>query len=238
MRIKLVILAFLWALRLVGQDTVVVSNAHPVLPEAHAVETEPNWKSFHDEAYRAATRNSEYLENDPDAPKKATAEMNYKGEGLGVLKVVALIIMGALLLALLVWIVRNAPKGNPELREEELFLSEQIERGENAEKRLQWRLEKALVAGEYALAIRMLYLQSLNALHQKGWIVWKKDKTNSMYVNELRAHTEVLTFQQLTRIYERWWFGEEHASREVFEHYQGLYDQFIAGLGHSQTKRA
>ena len=68
-------------------------------------------------------------------------------------------------------------------------------------------LREALARRDYSQAIRLYYLQIIKQLSESGAIQWSKEKTNRDYLREMRSHPQAETFQQLTRIYERIWYG-------------------------------
>jgi hypothetical protein len=70
-------------------------------------------------------------------------------------------------------------------------------------------LREALAAGNYNLAVRLYYLQVIKSLSEKKLIAWAKEKTNREYVSSLQAHTLGESFRDLTRRYERVWYGNE-----------------------------
>lgn len=69
-------------------------------------------------------------------------------------------------------------------------------------------IQKAILAGQYRLALRYYYLQILRGLEQVGWIQYESDKTNSDYSRELKKRSIHSGFDQATRWYEYIWYGE------------------------------
>ena len=66
---------------------------------------------------------------------------------------------------------------------------------------------KAIAAKNYPLAIRLYYLAILKELTLTGAIVWKKDKTNRIYLKEMQSHALFTDFRSVTTIFERVWYG-------------------------------
>ena len=93
---------------------------------------------------------------------------------------------------------------------------------------LQRFLREALESGSYKLAIRVYYLSILQELNNKKQIIWKKEKTNSHYVNEMRVHSKSKEFRLITRIFEKVWYGElDDISIKEFEFIQPAFENFI-----------
>ena len=65
-------------------------------------------------------------------------------------------------------------------------------------------IEQAIEARNFRLAVRLLYLQTLKRLTDAGRIVWKPDKTNRQYVQEMKN----ADFEQLTTQFEYVWYGD------------------------------
>ena len=70
-------------------------------------------------------------------------------------------------------------------------------------------LDKAIREGQHRLAIRLYYLAIIKQLAQKGYIQWKKEKTNGQYLRELRQrqYPKTKDFRDATRIFERVWYS-------------------------------
>jgi hypothetical protein len=69
-------------------------------------------------------------------------------------------------------------------------------------------IKKAIEKKEFALAIRLYYLAILKELSAKEVIQWKKDKTNRIYVLEMRPHHLFQSFRNQTSVFERVWYGD------------------------------
>lgn len=83
---------------------------------------------------------------------------------------------------------------------------------------LQWAKE-ARAQGDFREAIRFLYQASLAHLNAEGVVVLKPHATNWEYLRQASALPEASyqPFSQLTRLFERIWYGEEVAFNEDFE---------------------
>jgi hypothetical protein len=87
-------------------------------------------------------------------------------------------------------------------------------------------LKNAIRNGNYRLAIRYLYLQTLVRLAERKYIEINTNKTNYEYVNEVRRHGFGNEFASLTLKYEYVWYGEYPVDEKLFEQIQGGFIQF------------
>jgi hypothetical protein len=79
-------------------------------------------------------------------------------------------------------------------------------------------IKKASSEGNYRLATRYLYLQSLHRLSEKGYTVIATEKTNYQYLNEIRKKSGAIgnSFGHLTLKYEYIWYGEYEISNTTY----------------------
>ena len=87
-------------------------------------------------------------------------------------------------------------------------------------------LRSAIRSGNYRLAVRYLYLQSLKRLSEKKFIEINSNKTNYEYVTEIRKHKFANEFASLTLQYEYVWYGEYPVDERLFEQIQNGFTQF------------
>lgn len=87
-------------------------------------------------------------------------------------------------------------------------------------------LRNAIRNGNYRLAVRYLYLQSLQRLSEKKFIEINSNKTNYEYVTEVRRHKFANEFASLTLQYEYVWYGEYPVDQTLFEQIQSSFIQF------------
>ncbi|WP_340074952.1 hypothetical protein [Leptobacterium sp. I13] len=81
-------------------------------------------------------------------------------------------------------------------------------------------IKKALLEGNYRLAVRYLYLMSLKKLSLHKLISWHYQKTNTEYANEI-DHPEIKNaFQKTSFWYEYVWYGEFYIDEPLFENAQ------------------
>jgi hypothetical protein len=91
---------------------------------------------------------------------------------------------------------------------------------------LEQQLNEAIRNGNYRLAIRFLYLQSLSRVAAKGWLQLSPDKTNYQYVREFAKPQLKKEFSRVTLHYEYAWYGDFVIASNVFESVKQEFDQF------------
>lgn len=86
-------------------------------------------------------------------------------------------------------------------------------------------IKQAVEQGDFRLAVRLLYLQSLKDLTDKRLIDWQPGKTNNSYLQELHTASFRQDFAQLTGQFEYIWYGRFPIAAADFA---PLQDQFYA----------
>jgi len=71
-------------------------------------------------------------------------------------------------------------------------------------------IDKSLAEGNYMLSVRLHYLWAIKELSNKRLIKWKRDKTNRDYLREMRKTDLYQPFRDVTRIFERVWYGSQN----------------------------
>jgi hypothetical protein len=79
-------------------------------------------------------------------------------------------------------------------------------------------IKKAAAEGNYRLATRYCFLQSLHKLNEKGYVVVGTEKTNYQYLNEIRNRSSLVgnSFAALTLKYEYIWYGEYEITNSTY----------------------
>ena len=93
-------------------------------------------------------------------------------------------------------------------------------------------LRLAIKNGNYRMAVRYLYLQTLKRLSDKKLIEINSNKTNYEYVNEMRKHHYANEFASLTLQYDYVWYGEYPVDERLFERLRKGFNQFNKNIGH------
>lgn len=91
-------------------------------------------------------------------------------------------------------------------------------------------LREALAASNWPLAVRLYFLQTIKQLSEKEAIVWSKDKTNRDYLREMRNHPLGALFRDVTRQYERVWYGNQSLAAEEFERMEPAFKALLGEL--------
>jgi hypothetical protein len=87
-------------------------------------------------------------------------------------------------------------------------------------------IDEAIQNGNYRLAGRLLYLQSLKKLTDKNLINWQLNKTNVAYVQELQGSNYQHAFSNLTLQFESNWYGDMPIDKTEFTAVRGQFIQF------------
>ncbi len=91
-------------------------------------------------------------------------------------------------------------------------------------------ITKAIADKNFTLAIRLYYLAILKELHIKGDIDWKKDKTNRIYVREMRENVFFESFRNTTSVFERVWYGSQLLNEKGFTLIQSDFQNLLKRL--------
>ena len=87
-------------------------------------------------------------------------------------------------------------------------------------------IRQAIDSSNFRLAIRLLYLQSLKKLSDRGYINWQLNKTNTDYLYETSDKNWHSLFSSLTHNFEYTWYGETPVNQERFIAVQQQFIQF------------
>jgi hypothetical protein len=85
---------------------------------------------------------------------------------------------------------------------------------------------EAVVNKDFRLAVRYLYLQTLQKLSNSGSIHFTHDKTNYEYVKELSGKSYQNEFASLTLNYEYVWYGKFDIDKQIFDRLQNDFKQY------------
>jgi hypothetical protein len=135
------------------------------------------------------------------------------------------LLLGWFLVSANIIVFRKKPKtissGEEELLEEQDIFSLDYER----------ELQKALNAGNYRMAVRLLYLQTLKQLSELEIIKYAPAKTNADYLSQLAKSRHYNNFFRLTRHFDYVWYGKFNLSQEGFQAMQKDFSTFKQQLG-------
>ncbi|MEX0965720.1 MAG: DUF4129 domain-containing protein [Bacteroidia bacterium] len=188
-------------------------------------------KAFDNAQYRKATEGLEYgTEEQPDAETGTKTVQRTTSLPQGVVTsfqiLVALLIAGLLIFILVRTISRIGGPANKKLRAQET-MGGILQPDNPHEAPLEAMLKKALSAGDTRQALRIYYLMLIRQLSEKGWITWKREKTNFDYLRETSSRNGNQTFRELTLIFERYWYGNAKLPLETYERLSAKFEAFI-----------
>jgi hypothetical protein len=87
-------------------------------------------------------------------------------------------------------------------------------------------LQKALANNDYNEATRVLYLQTLQLLHQKNYIIYSSEKTNWDYINAITNSSLKQPFTLLTRYFDYICYGKFTINETLFSSIQNQFRTF------------
>ena len=87
-------------------------------------------------------------------------------------------------------------------------------------------INQSCKAADYRLAVRYLFLKTLQQLNYKNLVIFAPEKTNSRYVQELPQQWRN-DFSKLIIHYEYVWYGNFAVSKEQYETVQQRYSAFL-----------
>lgn len=192
------------------------------------------YRGFDEEQYQKTIKNIDYTETEEEPKEQEIKEKKFdyktpeKVEFMGVGQIVLIVVLAALVVILIFLIVRQIPKSNPNVKASDDWFAEALEQEGGPEQALQKKLQEAIDQREFALALRMLFLQILADLHLSETIAWKKDKTNATYLLELGKNHDDRQFRRVIYLYEFSWFGKAKLNLEQFNDYRKQFDEFRA----------
>lgn len=106
-------------------------------------------------------------------------------------------------------------------------LKEETDEQENSmTKNYDGLLKNAYSNNNFRMAMRYLFLQTLQRLHARELIIFAAEKTNSAYVNELPS-VKRNEFASLTLYYEYTWYGNVAVEKETYDIVAKKFNDFI-----------
>jgi len=92
---------------------------------------------------------------------------------------------------------------------------------------LEIRLEKALAAEDYRLAIRIYFIFIIKALSEKDWITWEKRKTNLSYLMEMRGKSSYNQFEKCVSMFEFSWYGHYEVDKRKYSNIEPTFKNLL-----------
>lgn len=232
-RILYLFFLFLSSSALVAQDTV----------KEQYLKSELRSSVFEKTAWEKATKGLDY--SGKAIPKKEereraqkrrnydTWDRNTGTNALGGALAKVLLIGGLIAIVLLLLINLSGAElnfgSNKKIQHSEQINLQQVE--ENLlESELEQLIRKAIESGNYALATRLYFLQTIKDLSIKNIIRWKPDKTNRDYLNEMKNHQHFDLFKGLSHSFDRIWYGQKNLSKDGFEEIETQFKHFLQAI--------
>lgn len=216
-RIHLIFLAtiFLTTLRLPAQDSTVAGVSV---------------RSFNEEKWKSLTNDLDYPSNAGKAREKPAPQKD-ASDTESTLPAFAyffrFLFFGLLTTALIwiIWRVVQEQQSGGASRKNKIGPQQDLtpmilEEGGVSVEGLEGEVQRAAAAGDYRLATRLQYLDVLHTLHQAKLLRWRKEKTNLDYLRELHGTPFYETFQSLTTVFEKSWYGRQALSQAEYEQLQ------------------
>jgi hypothetical protein len=100
----------------------------------------------------------------------------------------------------------------------------------NSESNFETLIKQAAQTGNYRLAVRYQYLQTLHKLADKNLLELATDKTNYQYVREITNQNYQQDFAALTLNYEYVWYGEFNIDVIIYKRMENSFLQFNSKL--------
>jgi len=217
MKVKLItLLVFYWVLITTSANGQKLDSSYFETPIATNKIDRAEWKSIVD----GVDYTEEIQKKEEKEPVKEKESSDFNFEFIGLFFKFIIIVLGIGLIAFIIVKVMNAEslftKKDKRISGNNVaYELEEIE--ENLmETELDASIQKAIQAGNYALAIRLYYLAIIRELALTEALDWKKEKTNFQYLRELRNHPLKDAFSKTTNTFERIWYGEEEIPEERF----------------------
>lgn len=91
-------------------------------------------------------------------------------------------------------------------------------------------ISDAVNSSNYRYAIRLYYLKNLKELNDKGLIIWKSNKTNQDYLQELSGKNIHNNFASITRLFNWIWYGDFPLSEQDFSEMKSEFVQFSSQI--------
>lgn len=175
--------------------------------------------SFDHQNWKALTKGIDYSKDKVDKQKKPAAKKRTPPEFATAFKYFAIVCGVALFVYIIVRMTNDDALFSPRNRKLKPAASgiglEAIE-SNLPEAELEDPIRQAVLAGDYALAVRLHYLAILKELSVKKCIKWKREKTNGEYLRELKGSPLFPGIMEATLIFERVWYGKVELKREDY----------------------
>lgn len=189
--------------------------------------------NYSEERKKKKEREPEEEEEEEIEPRGEEDDTDWFGdwwEGLGLLLQGLCILILVAIVGYLIYLLTRLESNDS--FEVEKSLEERLQNVEEEleESELEKLLRESIAGKNYKLAIRLYFLMMLNKLSEKEWIQYKKQKTNFLYLREMKGRLEYQKFRELTHAFEYSWYGEVALDENIFSKLQDNYKSFLNQL--------
>lgn len=230
---KFLLLLFL-PLKTLGQDSLLVPpETYPTVDSSGVVNEstanpprladEQIFREIDERKWKQASENLDYSQDVPPEKKKEkpktdlpkTPEWNVDWKFWGIIFQAFAILLLVAAIGYGIYFFSKQPRNTQVASDGTLIDFDNVE-AYLIESDLDKLLKQALLEGQFAMAIRLHYLQIIKQLSVKNHIVWSKEKTNRDYLTEMRGHRFYAEFRETTAAFERVWYGNENISSPMY----------------------
>ena len=205
-------------------------------PQQEYLNTPIERRAFSEEEWKKAVKGLDYKETIP----KQRKPRNTPSFGPGLVKIM-FILMAAAAIALLLYFF-----GNMRVAPANRKLNRSLEGGidvRRIEEHLQEAdfgdlVKEATQQGDFALALRLYFLWTLQSLSRNKLINWRKEKTNRDYIREVKTTEFYEPLQQATQAYEEIWYGQRPLPAPDFERLAPQFVSLIQAVDRNASKPA
>jgi hypothetical protein len=189
------------------------------------------------EKWKEVTKDLDYSEDIPreEPPEEEQGEEAPDIEAISNTAEIIKYFLIAIGIGLVVFILYKILTGDPlfarkdkKLDRSSVSYAENAEEEELMEEVLDDALENAEKAGNYRVAMRLLFISGLQHLQDQEHIIWKKEKTNLQYYWEIENNELRQQFKTVSRFYEDAWFGEKPLDQAQYTEQKAAFQQLEA----------
>ncbi|HYV93154.1 MAG TPA: DUF4129 domain-containing protein [Chitinophagales bacterium] len=170
----------------------------------------------------------------PKELKKNAAPTEYKLSGIQ--QLIIIIIFTLVFAVLIVFLLKELGVNIFQWKkaDKEKLFSEEDFTDAIPESELDRMMKEALGRNDFRAAVRIYYLMVIKEFSQRNWIIWKKEKTNSDYLREMKVEEYRPAFRRATTIYETVWYGERSIDAAGFQNINPHFSNLITRIKSSR----
>lgn len=146
----------------------------------------------------------------------------------GFLKILGFILLFGLVIFIAYTLIKNRDSFRKNAKAESSLKDMNPETISKSE--LELLLEKYTNEENYRECIRIYFTFILKEIIKKGWINWKKEKTNFDYILEMKGKSDSFRFEESVKIYDLVWYGEYGITREIYDSLQPILLSYYQSL--------